>query len=156
MGFYIQIISYVVCMYCFPKPVNVWQFDKIDLFAAMSIQFIKGTRRESRKMKWSPAWFIWKSKFIMFIPINKKINGVPACANHQLLTEILRNEWGFKGYVVSDDGAISRIKDSHQYVSNWTQVTAVAIKAGCNLELGSVVYNNSKQAILEGLITGKM
>ena len=34
------------------------------------------------------------------------INGIPACANKVLLTDILRNEWGFKGYVVSDHEAL--------------------------------------------------
>ena len=34
------------------------------------------------------------------------INGVPACANAKLLTDITRTEWGFEGYVVSDQGAI--------------------------------------------------
>lgn len=34
------------------------------------------------------------------------INGIPACANKQLLTDILRSEWGFKGYVISDQGAV--------------------------------------------------
>ena len=32
------------------------------------------------------------------------INGVPACANKELLTDIPRGEWGFKGYIVSDAG----------------------------------------------------
>jgi len=35
-----------------------------------------------------------------------RINGIPACANKELLTDILRKEWGFKGYVVSDQGAV--------------------------------------------------
>lgn len=34
------------------------------------------------------------------------INGIPACANKMLLTDILRDEWGFKGYVVSDQAAL--------------------------------------------------
>ena len=37
-----------------------------------------------------------------------RINGVPACANRKLLTDILRNEWNFKGYVVSDQGALGK------------------------------------------------
>ena len=36
------------------------------------------------------------------------INGVPACANSKLLTDILRNEWNFKGYVVSDNEALGK------------------------------------------------
>ena len=36
------------------------------------------------------------------------INGVPSCADKELLTNILRNEWGFKGYVVSDQGALGK------------------------------------------------
>ena len=39
------------------------------------------------------------------------INGVPACANKELLTNIIRNEWGFKGYVVSDQGALGKYHD---------------------------------------------
>ena len=34
------------------------------------------------------------------------INGVPACANKMLLTDVLRKEWNFTGYVVSDQGAL--------------------------------------------------
>ena len=36
------------------------------------------------------------------------INGVPACTNKQLLSDILRTEWGFKGYVISDQGALGK------------------------------------------------
>jgi len=64
---------------------------------------------------------------------------VPACANMQLLTNITRNEWGFKGYVVSDDGALANIIRSHHYLNNSIDVAAASIKAGCNLELGKWV-----------------
>ena len=43
-----------------------------------------------------------------------RINGVPACANKELLTDILRNEWGFRGYVVSDEMAIENIIIFHR------------------------------------------
>ena len=46
------------------------------------------------------------SSKILTYYIYHSINGVPACANKKLLTDILRNEWGFKGYVVSDQGAL--------------------------------------------------
>ena len=44
------------------------------------------------------------------------VNGVPACANSKLLQELLREEWGFTGFVVSDCAAINDILWPHQYV----------------------------------------
>ena len=41
--------------------------------------------------------------------LNTRINGIPACANKALLTDILRNEWDFKGYVVSDQEALGKL-----------------------------------------------
>ncbi|ELU13850.1 hypothetical protein CAPTEDRAFT_222124 [Capitella teleta] len=46
------------------------------------------------------------------------INGVPACANRKLLTTLARQEFGFKGFVVSDDWAIEFINTKHQYVND--------------------------------------
>ena len=68
------------------------------------------------------------------------INGVPACANGKLLTDITRKEWGFKGYIVSDAGAVSNIISQHHYLNNTIDTAAASIKAGCNLELGSKVF----------------
>ena len=48
-------------------------------------------------------------------PLSNRINGVPACANKKLLTDILRGEWGFEGYVVSDEGAVELILLGHRY-----------------------------------------
>lgn len=45
-------------------------------------------------------------QFSLSFPL--RINGVPACANTKLLTDILRKEWGFKGYVISDQGALGK------------------------------------------------
>jgi beta-glucosidase len=65
-----------------------------------------------------------------------KINGVPACANNRLLTSVLRDEWGFKGYVISDEMAIENIRLSHGYSQSKEQTCELSIKAGCNLEDG--------------------
>ncbi|XP_045198051.2 uncharacterized protein LOC123552447 [Mercenaria mercenaria] len=63
------------------------------------------------------------------------VNGVPACANRKLLTSILREKWGFKGYVISDDGALENIIYWHQYLTTPVDTAAECIKAGCNIEL---------------------
>ena len=58
------------------------------------------------------------------------INGVPACANKRLLTDLLRDEWGFPGYVISDEGAIEWIEAGHLYTKNAIETAAVAVAAG--------------------------
>ena len=62
------------------------------------------------------------------------VNGVPSCANEWLMTDLLRDEWGFQGYVVSDCGAISDIPNKHKYETNPEKAVAMAVKAGTDLE----------------------
>lgn len=65
------------------------------------------------------------------------INGIPACANKQLLTDILRNEWNFKGYVVSDQGALENIYTQHHYTDGLLNASIAAASAGTCLEDGN-------------------
>ncbi len=58
------------------------------------------------------------------------VNGIPACANKWLLNDILRKEWKFPGYVVSDEGAIEIIMTGHSYTSNRSETAAAAVNAG--------------------------
>lgn len=62
-------------------------------------------------------------------PLSHRINGVPACANKKLLTDILRGEWGFDGYVVSDEGAVELIMLGHHYTRTFVE-TAVGELTG--------------------------
>jgi Beta-glucosidase-related glycosidases len=64
------------------------------------------------------------------------LNTVPCSSNPLLLYEILRKEWGFTGYVVSDCDAIAYICKKHHYVSSYPDAAAAAIKAGCDLCCG--------------------
>jgi beta-glucosidase len=83
------------------------------------------------------------------------VNGVPCCANEELLESILRGEWGFKGFVVSDCGAIDDIFTQHHYVQTGEQAVAVALKAGCDLNCGDTYKKYMKGALEQGLITEK-
>ncbi len=65
------------------------------------------------------------------------INGSPCCANRELLTEILRNRWGFEGHVVSDCGAIRDISVGHELTQSFVESSALALKAGCDLCCGN-------------------
>ena len=82
------------------------------------------------------------------------VNGVPDSANSMLLQQILRDDWGFRGYVVSDCGAIYDIQSGHHYTSTLAQAAADAVKAGCDLECGDA-YKHLKEAVQEGLIDEK-
>ncbi|GAB6019394.1 hypothetical protein CHUAL_000978 [Chamberlinius hualienensis] len=84
------------------------------------------------------------------------INGVPACANRELLTDILRTEWGFTGYVISDENAIEYVHSQFNYFPDSVTAAAGCIKAGCNLELSSTnsnnTYNQIGTAIAQGIL----
>jgi len=75
------------------------------------------------------------------------VDGVPACANDDLLWKILRREWGFQGYVVSDCGAIRDIfaENAHHYAATVVDASALAVRHGTDLTCG-VEYG-------EGLVT---
>jgi beta-glucosidase len=61
--------------------------------------------------------------------------GEPACASH-MLYGLLRDKWGFQGYVVSDCWAISDVHQAHGYVLTLEQAAAVSVKAGTDLSCG--------------------
>ena len=68
------------------------------------------------------------------------LNGVPSTANGWLLNTVLRDEWGFEGYVVSDCGAPTYIQKSHKYVNTKEEAAKVALEGGLDLECGDDIY----------------
>jgi beta-glucosidase len=80
-----------------------------------------------------------------------RTNGEPCCASPTLLEQILRQEWGFDGYVVSDCGAIGDIHLHHQVVATAAEAAALAVKAGCDLNCGGT-YPALREAVEDGLI----
>lgn len=81
------------------------------------------------------------------------LNGVPCCADHRLLTDILRHRWGFRGYVISDCGAVGDICSQHHYVATLPEASAVAIKAGCDLTCGDNPPRHLSKAYQLGLVS---
>lgn len=81
-----------------------------------------------------------------------RTNGEPCCANKRLLTDILRKEWGFGGYVVSDCGAIEDIYKGHHFAHSEAEASALAVKAGTDLSCGKE-YGSLVQAVRSGLIS---
>jgi len=81
-----------------------------------------------------------------------RVEGKAACGSDMLLEVILRGEWGFSGYVVSDCGAIDDIYLRHKVVATGAEAAALAVKTGTDLECGRV-YTNLVDAVKQGLIT---
>ncbi len=79
------------------------------------------------------------------------VDGIPACANTDLLQKHLKTEWGFNGYIVSDCGAISDIYRGHKYKPTAAEASALAVKAGTDLTCGNE-YRSLVEAVKNGLI----
>jgi beta-glucosidase len=81
-----------------------------------------------------------------------RYNGEACCGSPGLLKDILRKEWGFEGYVVSDCEAITDIYQHHKIVSSPEEAASLAVRAGTDLECGNV-YLHLKEAVAKNLIT---
>ena len=79
--------------------------------------------------------------------------GEACCGSPRLMKDILRNDWGFKGYIVSDCGAIRDIYENHKTTGTAPEAAALAVKSGTDLNCGSVYNPALLKAVEQGLIT---
>ena len=84
-----------------------------------------------------------------------RVNGESASASKYLLQDILRDKWGFEGYVVSDCGAINDIHANHKIVKTPAESAALGVINGCDLNCGSIYQNHLNKSVKLGLITEK-
>jgi beta-glucosidase len=84
-----------------------------------------------------------------------RVNGVPNSINKTLINDILRNEWGFKGHVVTDCGALDDVYLTHKSLPNGVETAAAAIKAGIDLDCSSVLQNDVLEAVKQKLLNEK-
>nr|WP_267343528.1 beta-glucosidase BglX [Gilliamella sp. B3468] len=81
------------------------------------------------------------------------VNGIPATANHWLLTEVLRDQWHFNGVVVSDHGAIRELIN-HGVASDAKDAVRVAIKAGIDISMNDEYFLQFlPELVNEGVLT---
>jgi beta-glucosidase len=81
-----------------------------------------------------------------------RYHGEACCGSSRLLTTILRKEWNFPGYVVSDCGAIDDIYEHHKIVATPEEAGALAVKAGCDLECATT-YTHLVEAVQKKIIS---
>jgi beta-glucosidase len=111
------------------------------------------------RMTYLPAFqaCITEAKAYSIMGAYNQVNGEACCASPTLLQKILREEWGFDGYVVSDCGAIDDIYHNHGLAKSEAEAAAMAVKAGCDLECGCTYgipcdYGRLQKAVQQGLV----
>lgn len=80
-----------------------------------------------------------------------RTNGAPCCGSKELLLDILRDEWGFEGHVVSDCWAIKDFHEAHKVTSTPVESVSMAMNNGCDLNCGNL-FHYLKQAVEEGRV----
>jgi len=81
-----------------------------------------------------------------------RVDGESASASWRLLQDILRNQWKFDGYVVSDCGAIHDIFANHKIVNSAEAAAAIGVRRGCDLNCGGVYQKSLLEAVQKGMI----
>ncbi|KAJ6847379.1 putative beta-D-xylosidase 7 [Iris pallida] len=82
-----------------------------------------------------------------------QVNGVPTCADYNLLSKTARGSWGFYGYITSDCDAVSIIHDAQGYAKTPEDAVADVLKAGMDVNCGTYVQKYGVSAIKQGKLS---
>lgn len=80
------------------------------------------------------------------------IDGIPCTANGHLLTDVLRHDWAFKGFTVSDLGSIDGLMGSHRVAETLQEAGIQALTAGVDVDLGGKPFSELAEAVKTGLV----
>ena len=83
------------------------------------------------------------------------LDGIPTTCNKDLLTGVLHDEWGFKGFVVSDLESIDGLETSHHVAASKQEAGELALNAGVDVDLGAHCYAQLKEAVEKGRVSMK-
>ncbi|KAJ1703933.1 hypothetical protein LUZ63_003712 [Rhynchospora breviuscula] len=81
-----------------------------------------------------------------------QVNGTPTCADKNLLSGVLRDQWKLNGYIVSDCDSVDVLFNAQRYTKSPEEAAAVTINAGLDLDCGVFLANHTLKAIQTGLV----
>jgi beta-glucosidase len=84
------------------------------------------------------------------------IDGVPCTGNPWLLNTVLRGEWGFQGFVLSDLGAIGRLYVDHHVAASPAEAVCLALNSGVDMQFYDFDHRTFQSAVIDGLKTGQI
>ena len=84
------------------------------------------------------------------------IDGVPVAADHELLTDILRERWGMRGFVRSDMTAVERLYDNHYMAETRKEAMAMGLEAGVDLQLFDFPHDEWQRGLKELVLSGRL
>lgn len=87
-----------------------------------------------------------------FMCAYNRTNGEACCGSSALLTDLLRDEWGFDGYITSDCWALNDIYKGHNLKDTPEEAAALALRSGVNLNCGDVYFPHLITAVEKGLV----
>ena len=83
-------------------------------------------------------------------------DGIPNTANHWLLTTMLRQRWGFKGFVLSDLGALHMLQSTHKVAATEEDAIREAVKAGLNMQFYDYSHQSYQDDLIDLVHTGQL
>jgi beta-glucosidase len=122
-------------------------------------------------MNWAPPHLTWREmREVYLFPFEAavreanlasimngyhELDGVPCGSNRELLTQILRDEWGFEGTVVSDYFAVNQLEEYHHVAHSKAEAAGIALDAGIDVELPftNCFGDRLREAVLQGDIS---
>ena len=84
------------------------------------------------------------------------IDGVPCTGNPWLLNKVLREEWGFQGFVLSDLGAVRRLYDTHHVSDSPANAILLALNSGVDMQFYDFDHDIFQSAIINGIKNGQL
>ncbi|MGO4545937.1 glycoside hydrolase family 3 N-terminal domain-containing protein [Paenibacillus sp. 2TAB23] len=78
-----------------------------------------------------------------------EIDGIPCTSNAYLLKELLREQWGFDGFVITDCGAVNMLAWGHDVAEDGEHAAALALKAGVDMEMSGEMFGKHLESALQ-------
>ncbi|GMP27555.1 hypothetical protein CsSME_00003487 [Camellia sinensis var. sinensis] len=130
------------------------------LASAFAIEFVRGFQGENWRVSQQDLEDTYQPPFRSCIQQGKAsclmcsynaVNGIPACADKELL-QTARDKWGFKGYIPSDCDAVATIYEYQNYAKTPEDAAALVLKAGVDINCGTYLLRYTQAAIKQGKV----